>query len=155
MLQCHMIPCLLEKSNCHRNCCGSGSPLKFFLRPANCRATAIALLPFRYPKRITWLIHFFLTVYLIRLHTENFDKYSYFRKKRHLFGLDIGKINICGDKMVTRCHLEIRVFFQLLKFQHNQFSGINLRRNRSINELIPWLYLKGVSTGIRTIIPHQ
>jgi len=33
-----------------------------------------------------------------------------FTKNRHLFGLDIGKINICGDILVTRCHLKIRVF---------------------------------------------
>ncbi len=37
-------------------------------------------------------------------------KYRYFRKNWHLFGLDIGKINICGDILETRCHLEIMVF---------------------------------------------
>jgi len=42
-------------------------------------------------------------------------KYVYFRKKLIFFGLDIGKINICGVKMVTRCHLKIKVFFERLK----------------------------------------
>jgi hypothetical protein len=33
-----------------------------------------------------------------------------FAKNRHLFGLDIGKINICGVKMESRCHLKIRIW---------------------------------------------
>ena len=36
-------------------------------------------------------------------------------KNWRLFGLDRGKINIYGVKMVTRCHLEIRVFFSSWK----------------------------------------
>jgi hypothetical protein len=46
-------------------------------------------------------------------------KYRYFLKNQHLFGLAVGKINICGVKMVTRCHLEIRVF---LAFERSGFS---------------------------------
>jgi len=38
-------------------------------------------------------------------------KYRYFHKNRHLFGLDIGKINIRGDIMESQRHLKIRVFF--------------------------------------------
>ena len=60
-------------------------------------------------------IHLFLTVYLIRYHTKILKKYLYFRKKWHLFGLDIGKISICGDKMESWCHLEMRVFFSSWK----------------------------------------
>ncbi len=37
-------------------------------------------------------------------------KYSFLDKNGHLFGLDIGKINICGVILVTRCHLKIRGF---------------------------------------------
>ena len=33
-----------------------------------------------------------------------------FAKNRYLFGLDIGKINICLDILVTRCPLKIRGF---------------------------------------------
>jgi len=36
-------------------------------------------------------------------------------KNQHLFGLDIGKIKICSDKMETDCHLEIKVFFSSWK----------------------------------------
>ena len=37
----------------------------------------------------------------------------------------MGKINICGDILVTRCHLEIRVFFQLLKeVTFRRISGV-------------------------------
>jgi hypothetical protein len=42
-------------------------------------------------------------------------KYRYIHKNKHLFGLDIGKINICGVILVTRCHLKIRVFFSFWK----------------------------------------
>ncbi len=32
-------------------------------------------------------------------------------EKSQILGHDIGKINICGDILVTRCHPDIRVFF--------------------------------------------
>ncbi len=42
-------------------------------------------------------------------------KCRYFHKNWHLFGLDTGKFGICGVKMVSWCHLEIRSVFQLFK----------------------------------------
>ena len=32
-------------------------------------------------------------------------------EKSQILGHDIRKINICGDKTETGCHLDIRVFF--------------------------------------------
>jgi len=54
-------------------------------------------------------------------------------EKSQIFGLDIGKINICGDKMVTRCHLEIRVFSSSSKrWLFEEFWHFGTRENEAI-----------------------
>ena len=57
-----------------------------------------------------------------------------FAKNRYLFGLDMGKINICGDKMEAGCHLKIVVFFQFLK-------DMNFRRILAFYNSLKWGYL--------------
>ena len=58
-----------------------------------------------------------------------------FAKNWYLFGLDIGKINICDEKMESRCHLKIRVFFSSwMRWLIEEFWHFTTHENGAILE---------------------
>ena len=70
-------------------------PVLYFVQSA--QQTIVVIIPFVH--LINPISHLKF-LWNIRISVKNWD----------LFGLDIGKINNCGIKMATRCHLKIELF---------------------------------------------